>query len=87
MAVVKKKLTPEFYDLIKSGKKKFDLRLNDFDITEGDTLLLEEWDPKTQKYTGRKHSAKVTYVLKFPLDKFGQKTEIIKNGLQVIQLA
>jgi len=34
-----------------SGKKKFELRLNDFDIKAGDTLALEEWDPVQNEYT------------------------------------
>ena len=54
MAVIKKKIWPEFFELVESGKKKFELRLNDFDIEEGDVLVLEEWDPKTKEYTGRK---------------------------------
>ena len=69
-----------------SGKKKFELRLNDFEIKEGDILVLEEWNPKTKKYTGRKMKKKVTYVLKFKLDDFGQKEEIEKLGLQIISL-
>jgi hypothetical protein len=38
---------------VKSGKKEFELRLADFDIAEGGTLILEEWNPDIQKYTGR----------------------------------
>jgi len=54
MATIKKKILPEYFELVKSGKKKFELRLVDFDIKEGDILVLEEWNPKTKKYTGRK---------------------------------
>jgi len=86
MAIVKKKITPEYFDLVSSGKKKFEVRLNEFEIKEGDTLVLEEWDPKTKQYTGRKIEKKVSYVLKFDLDAFGQKQEIIDKGLVVIQL-
>ena len=32
------------------GKKKFELRLGDFEVEEGDVLVLEEWDPKTKEY-------------------------------------
>ena len=53
MAIIKKKIPPEYFELIKSGKKKFELRLADFDIKEGDILVLEECDPKTRQYTGR----------------------------------
>jgi len=86
MAVIKKKITPQYFDLVSSGRKKFELRLDDFEIAEGDTLVLEEWDPDTKQYTGRKIEKKVSYVLKFSLDDFGQKQQIIKKGLQVIQM-
>ncbi len=86
MAIIKKKTWPDLFELIKAGKKKFDLRLADFDIKEGDTLILEEWDPEKKEYTGRKIEKKVTYLLKFKLDSFGQKKEIEKDGLYVLQI-
>ena len=85
MAIIKKKIPPEFFDLINSGKKKFELRLADFSIKEGDVLVLEEWNSKTKQYTGRKIEKQVNYVLKFDLDKFGQKEEITEKGFYVIQ--
>ena len=86
MATIKKKIWPEYFELISSGKKKFELRLADFDVAEGDTLLLEEWDPKTKEYTGRTIEKKVSFLLKFKLDDFGQEQEIKEKGLLVIQL-
>ena len=86
MATIKKKIWPEYFDLVSSGKKKFELRLADFDIAEGDTLLLEEWDPKTKEYTGRTIEKKVSFLLKFKLADFGQGQEIKEKGLFVIQL-
>ena len=85
MAIIKKKIWPAYFELVSTGKKKFELRLADFDVKEGDTLVLEEWDPETKEYTGRKIEKKVNYVLKFNLDDFGQKDEIEKKGLYVIQ--
>jgi len=70
---IKKKIWPKYFELVKSGKKKFEVRLADFRIKEGDILILEEWDPKTEKYTGRKIKKKVKYVLKFKLNDFTQK--------------
>ena len=87
MAIIKKKTWPECFELIKNGKKRFELRLADFNIKEGDTLVLEEWNPKTKQYTGRKIEKNVDYVLQFKLDDFGQKEEIKKKGLHVIQFA
>jgi ASC-1-like (ASCH) protein len=86
MAIIKKKTWPEFFELVRTGKKNFDLRLADFDLKEGDTLILEEWDPETEKYTGRTLEKKVKYILKFNLNDFGQKDVIEQKGLYIIQL-
>lgn len=87
MRIVEKKCWPEYFDAIASGIKKFELRLNDFDLDEGDTLTLREWDPKTKEYTGRVISKKVTYVKVFRLDDlFGQSEEIKKKGFKVVSL-
>ena len=50
---IKKKTWPEYFQLVKNGKKKVDIRLADFEIKPGDTLVLEEFDPETNTYTGR----------------------------------
>lgn len=85
MAIIKKKIYPQYFKLVKSGKKKFELRLADFKIKAGDTLILEEWNPKTKKYTGRKIQRKAKFILKFKLQDFKQAKEIKKKGLYVIQ--
>ena len=85
MATIKKKTWPKEFELIKSGKKKFEWRLADFDIREGDTLILEEWDPKTREYTERKIEKKVDRVFKFNLDDFNQKKELEEKGFYIIQ--
>jgi len=72
MKTIKKKCWPEYFEAILAGKKNYELRLNDFTIKEGDTLVLEEWDPKTKSYTGRSVQKKVTYVGKFKNLPFGQ---------------
>ncbi len=85
MAIIKKKIQPEYFELVKSGKKKFELQLADFNLKEGDVLILEEWNPETKKYTGRKIGKNIDFILKFNLDDFGQKKEIEEKGLYVIQ--
>ena len=85
MATIKKKIWPEYFDLVESGKKRFEVRLNDFDIKEGDILVLEEWDPKTKEYTGRKIEKEIDYILQFKLDSFNQEEEIKDKGMMVIQ--
>jgi len=85
MSIIKKKINPQYFKLVKTGQKKFELRLADFKIKKGDTLILQEWNPKLKKYTGRELRKKVKYLLKFKLDDFGQAKEIQKKGLYVIQ--
>ena len=87
MTVIKKKIWPEYFEAVSSGKKKYELRLNDFEINDGDTLILEEWNPETQKYTGRKIEKKVTYVGRFKINQlFWPEEEIRERGIQVISL-
>ncbi|HOS88334.1 MAG TPA: DUF3850 domain-containing protein [Candidatus Pacearchaeota archaeon] len=85
MVVIQKKIQPKYFELVKSGKKKFELRLADFKAKEGDILILREWDPQKKEYTGRQIKKKVKYVLKFKLNEFNQKEDIEKKGLYVLQ--
>ena len=90
MAIVKKKCHPDYFELLMKGRKKFEFRVADFDIEEGDTLILQEWDPKSKKYTGRSIIKNVGYVVKFTLDdidkKYGQKELLEKHGFYILQL-
>ncbi len=87
MRTIHKKVWPQYYEAILSGKKKYELRLNDFLVEEEDVLVLEEWNPQTKQYTGRKLEKKVTYVGKFSLDNlFWPEEEIKKKGLLVLSL-
>lgn len=87
MAIVKKKIWLEYFEAVISGKTKYELRLNDFEIKEGDTLVLEEWNPKTNAYTGRKVEKKVTYVGRFKLGElFWPEEQVREKGIQVISL-
>jgi len=87
METIHKKIWPKYFEDILSGKKKYELRLNDFNIKEGDLLILKEWDPDTKKYTGRKIEKKVTYVGKFKIDElFWPEEQIKEKGIQIISL-
>jgi hypothetical protein len=87
MSIIKKKIWPEYFEAVVSGKKKYELRLNDFVVQEGDTLMLEEWNPETKEYTGRTIEKKVTYVGKFKMDElFWSEEEIREKGIQIISL-
>lgn len=87
MAVIKKKLWKQYFDLMNSGKKKYEFRLNEFDVKEGDTLILEEWDPETKSYTGRTIENKVAYVSNFTLDDLPwTRKEIEEKGFKLLSL-
>ncbi|MCX6812032.1 MAG: DUF3850 domain-containing protein [Candidatus Berkelbacteria bacterium] len=82
---IRKKIWPEYFEAVKSGKKKYELRLNDFEVNVGDFLVLEEWNPATKKYTGRKIKKQVTFVDKYKIDElFWPEEEIKKKGIQII---
>lgn len=89
MRTVQKKIRPEYFEKVLSGSKTFELRLNDFEIQEGDTLILREWDPATSDYTGRELTKQVGFVGKWKvpeLTEFWTLEEVEKHGLQVISL-
>lgn len=85
MAIIRKKIWKEYFGQVASGKKKFELRLADFEIKEGDILVLEEWDKDKKEYTGRKVEVIATYILKTKGQTFWSPEEVEKYGFQIIQ--
>jgi hypothetical protein len=57
------KVWPQFFAPSWSGQKRFELRINDRDFDCGDVVVLQEWDPDTEKYTRREIEAKINYVM------------------------
>lgn len=88
MRTVAKKIDTEWFELILSGKKKFELRLADFEFREGDILRLEEWvdaDGERQ-FTGRFIEKVATYVRKPDLrDWLERQPELLEKSFYVIQ--
>lgn len=85
MAIIHKKVWKEYFEEIISGRKKFELRLADFEVKEGDILVLEEWDKDKKEYTGRKIEVIATYILKTKGQTFWPDKEVEKYGFQIIQ--
>lgn len=83
---IPKKVWPKYFEKLLSGEKKVELRLADFACSPGDILVLQEWDPETQQYTGRTLEKKVTYVLRTKDQSFWKKDDVEKFGFQVISL-
>ena len=57
-----------------------------FEIKQGDTLVLEEYDPETKTYTGRSIKKKVKNLNKVNLSDFHTLEEIKEHGHWVIEL-
>ena len=86
MTEIKKKTWPNEFEKIVAGKKNVDLRLADFKIKEGDVLILEEYDPKKQEYTGRSLTKKVKNLDKVRLSDFHTPEEIEKFGHWIVEM-
>jgi hypothetical protein len=89
MKKIEKKTWPDLFQKILDGDKTFDLRLNDFDVEEGDVLVFKEWDPETKEYTGRMLEKKVGFVGKWKVEdltKWWSQKDIEEKGLLVMSL-
>lgn len=81
---IEKKILPEYFKLVLNGKKKYDFRLADFDIKEGDILVLKEWNKEKQSFTGREIEKNVLYVGKTKGDTTWSQADIDEYGYQII---
>ncbi|MBS3091665.1 DUF3850 domain-containing protein [Candidatus Pacearchaeota archaeon] len=79
---ITKKCDKVWFDKILSGEKKFEVRLADFEVNEGDILILKE--VINGELTGREIKKKVGIVLKTNEMPYFKKEEIDKYGYQVI---
>lgn len=84
--IIEKKVLPEYFDSILRGEKTFELRLADWSCSPGDLLILNEFDPKTKRLTGRSVRKLVGFVGKTKDFSFWSKEEIEKHGYQIISL-
>jgi hypothetical protein len=53
----------EYFEEVFMGHKTFEVRKADRPFEKGDTLILKEWNPKIEQYTGREMARGVSYVL------------------------
>ena len=81
-----KKTWPDFFQMLRDGKKKFDVRLADFEVNEGDTIIFEEWDPEMKAYSGRTLEMKVTFQIKTKDLPYWSEEDVDKYGFTVMQV-
>lgn len=73
----KLKILSKYYEAILQGKKTFEVRKDDRQFSEGDTLLLQECvTPYGCGYTGREMTVEATYILR--------DSEYVKDGFCII---
>ncbi|MFA6416270.1 MAG: DUF3850 domain-containing protein [Candidatus Paceibacterota bacterium] len=88
MKTITKKIDTEWFEMIIAGKKKYELRLADFEVEDGDTLRLEEWvgTGADRKPTGRFVEKKIRYVRKVDLKSWVEsQPELMDKGFYVLQ--
>lgn len=73
------KTLPEYFQAVWDGSKTFEVRKNDRDFQVGDMLVLLEWDPIKDEWTGSGVCKRVTYILNAP--------DFVKEGYIVMGLA
>lgn len=67
------KTWPEQFRAVAQGWKRHETRVNDRDFNRGDTLILREYDPDREKYTGKSLEAQVVWINK---GDFGLPTDL-----------
>lgn len=74
------------FDLISSGKKKFEVRIEDnCKFEEGDILILKEHDDN-RNLTGRELKKKISFILRTKDCDFWNKEYIEKYGFAILSL-
>ncbi len=82
MEIIKKVQSNYFEDIL-DGRKRFEVRLADFQCEPGDTIVLLE--QKGQELTGRKIDCELLYKLNTKaVEKFYTKEDIDKYGLLIL---
>ncbi len=73
----KLKTHPTYFASMKVGKKNFECRKDDRGFKVSDELILEEYDPVKQNFTGKILHRRITYILR--------NFEGLKEGYCVLQ--
>lgn len=63
LEIHKLKTLPTEFQASLEGRKNFEIRKNDRGFQLGDYLYIEEYDPVTKRYTGRKLGRYVKYMI------------------------
>lgn len=79
--MITKNCLPEFFEAVRTGKKPFEVRLNDEPYVVGDTLLLKEYDRQTGQFSGRELRKTISYVLPIRFHKIGARNYRLRHEM------
>ena len=84
---IEKTVQPEYFEAIVEGKKRFEVRLADFECKDGDTLVLKEQKKGEKELTGREIETEVLYKFNTKeMERFHTKEEIEKHGFVILAI-
>ncbi len=58
------KTWPPYFEAVFRGGKSFEVRRDDRGYALGHWLILAEWDPETERFTGRQTTRQIAYILR-----------------------
>ena len=73
------KIEPKYFEAVKDGRKKFEIRKNDRNYQEGDILVLLEYDKYYEAFTGEKITVEISY-----MTDYAQKDGYVVLGIEEI---
>jgi hypothetical protein len=76
----------EFFDLVWSGVKTCEVRVDDRDYQVGDELLLRDYDRDKQRYLDRSLRLRITHVLRAPFVPAGLAVISFRRGRPFVEL-
>jgi ASC-1-like (ASCH) protein len=86
MAEIVKKINNEMFEAIASGKKNFEVRIeDDCNFSNGDILILKEHDNKGN-LTGRRLKKEINFIFRTRECNFWSKEDINKYGFTILSL-
>jgi len=84
MAIARKSW-PRFFERIRRGQKRHEVRIADTPLTKSFDLVLEEWDPKRHEYTGRKLKVRAKPLAVCDVLSFYTLRELMTHPLVVLE--
>lgn len=79
------KVWPKFFEALRTGAKTFEAKKDDRVFVVGDELVLREWSPTAEHYTGRMLRMRITYILRGDeAATFGVAEGFVILGLQAL---